>query len=60
MGTFEHWEQFVKQTKEQLKTDREKHKAAGPRQQDNSQVHCKATQKASNLSKRARDDKSII
>lgn len=28
MGTFEHWEQFVKQTKEQLKTDREKRKAA--------------------------------
>jgi len=29
MGTFEHWEQFVKQTKEQLETDREKRKAAG-------------------------------
>lgn len=24
MRTFEHWEQFVKQTKEQLKTSREK------------------------------------
>ena len=55
MGTFEHWEQFVKQKKEQLETDREKRKAAG-------QATELPLRHAENpkFEQKARDDKSII